>query len=218
MGPDDGYICQFDKSVNTFWADKTECTLGATFLYVLTSYHSSCISIVLSSGGFPLETLLSMTFCHAYIVLSPSPPSCSDSRKPDRYSPLPRRVLSAMDWERAVAQGFQCNRTFNQGSIVDRPDGAAALDELKATVPSCRWEYSVRPVYSWGERGTDQQATAGWLAALPVFEPHWQILMSYGLASGWVEWGGKRYEFTDAPAYAEKVRAGDPATHTREFT
>lgn len=28
--------------------------------------------------------------------------------------------------------------------------------------------------------------------------------MARGAASGWVDWGGKRYEFTDAPAYAEK--------------
>lgn len=32
--------------------------------------------------------------------------------------------------------------------------------------------------------------------------------MARGLASGWVEWGGKRYEFRDAPAYAEKNWGG----------
>ncbi len=31
-----------------------------------------------------------------------------------------------------------------------------------------------------------------------------QILMARGTASGWVQWGDQRYEFTDAPAYAEK--------------
>jgi tocopherol cyclase len=41
-----------------------------------------------------------------------------------------------------------------------------------------------------------------------VFEPHWQILQSYGLASGWVEWGDQRYEFKDAPTYAEKNWGG----------
>jgi tocopherol cyclase len=39
---------------------------------------------------------------------------------------------------------------------------------------------------------------------LPIFEPGWQILMSHGLASGWVEWRGRRFEFEQAPAYAEK--------------
>lgn len=31
-----------------------------------------------------------------------------------------------------------------------------------------------------------------------------QILMARGTASGWVQWGDRQYEFTDAPAYAEK--------------
>lgn len=35
-----------------------------------------------------------------------------------------------------------------------------------------------------------------------------QVMMSHGLASGWIEWGGKRYEFQGAPAYAEKNWGG----------
>ncbi len=31
-----------------------------------------------------------------------------------------------------------------------------------------------------------------------------QVLMARGSASGWIDWGGRRYEFTGAPAYAEK--------------
>ena len=36
------------------------------------------------------------------------------------------------------------------------------------------WDFSVEPQYGWGSLGK-QKATAGWLAALPVFEPHWQV-------------------------------------------
>lgn len=35
-----------------------------------------------------------------------------------------------------------------------------------------------------------------------------QILMAQGRASGWIEWGGQRYDFEDAPAYAEKNWGG----------
>ncbi len=35
-----------------------------------------------------------------------------------------------------------------------------------------------------------------------------QVLMSQGLATGWFDWGGRRIEFTDAPAYAEKNWGG----------
>lgn len=52
------------------------------------------------------------------------------------------------------------------------------------TMPSARWEYSTRPIYGWGDVGSEQLATAGWLAALPVFEPHWQICMASGLSTG----------------------------------
>lgn len=46
---------------------------------------------------------------------------------------------------------------------------------LPSTVKSVRWAFSVRPVLGWGNVGEKQQATAGWLASLPVFEPHWQV-------------------------------------------
>jgi hypothetical protein len=32
--------------------------------------------------------------------------------------------------------------------------------------------------------------------------------MAKGLATGWIEWGGRRIEFTDAPAYSEKNWGG----------
>jgi hypothetical protein len=37
------------------------------------------------------------------------------------------------------------------------------------------WAFSVSPRAGWGgDAQAKQRATAGWLAALPVFEPHWQ--------------------------------------------
>lgn len=52
------------------------------------------------------------------------------------------------------------------------------------TVKTARWEYSTRPVYGWGDVKSKQKSTAGWLAAFPVFEPHWQICMAGGLSTG----------------------------------
>jgi tocopherol cyclase len=31
-----------------------------------------------------------------------------------------------------------------------------------------------------------------------------QVLMSHGLATGHIDWAGRRYDFQDAPFYAEK--------------
>ncbi|WP_263971739.1 tocopherol cyclase family protein [Leptolyngbya ohadii] len=56
--------------------------------------------------------------------------------------------------------------------------------------------------------GKPQQSTAGWLSQFQIFEPGWQILMAHGLATGWIEWNGRRYEFVNAPAYGEKNWGG----------
>lgn len=101
-----------------------------------------------------------------------------------------------------MEEGFQATQTWHQGRIVPREEGAAG--DLRSTVDGCRWAFSVQPLCGWGRTGGRQQATAGWLAALPVFEPHWQVMMAHGLASGWIEWGGKRYTFENAATYAEK--------------
>ncbi|KAK7233830.1 tocopherol cyclase [Aureococcus anophagefferens] len=50
-----------------------------------------------------------------------------------------------------------------------------------------------------------QYSTAGWLASLgPLFSPHYQVLMSLGRATGFVEVDGERLSFARAPFYAEK--------------
>lgn len=58
------------------------------------------------------------------------------------------------------------------GAIVRAEAGATGT--LPSTVDRCEWSFTVEPRYGWGNAGEKQKATAGWLAALPVFEPHWQ--------------------------------------------
>ena len=115
-------------------------------------------------------------------------------------------VLPRDKFNNKVREGFQASATFHQGRIVANDSGASGY--LPSTVNSCSWELSIVPMTAWGDVSGRQRATAGWLASLPVFEPHWQVLMSHGEASGWIEWGGERYEFTGAPAYAEKNWGG----------
>lgn len=123
-----------------------------------------------------------------------------------KITPQLKGMLSESSFNAAVAEGFQASATWHQGRIIASEDGAAGT--LKSTVPSCSWALSIRPVIGWGDEGSRQRATAGWLASLPVFEPHWQVLMAHGEASGWIEWGGQRYDFTNAAAYAEKNWGG----------
>ncbi|KAK9835048.1 hypothetical protein WJX81_007145 [Elliptochloris bilobata] len=120
-------------------------------------------------------------------------------------APLGRMVPEA-HFNAAVEEGYQASLTWHQGALV--ADEAGAAGNLPSTVLGARWAFSVRPVSGWGAAHERQRATAGWLAALPVFEPHWQIVMAQGRATGWIEWGGQRYDFEDAPSYAEKNWGG----------
>ncbi|WP_414542529.1 tocopherol cyclase family protein [Nostoc sp. CCY0012] len=105
--------------------------------------------------------------------------------------------LLPAEFERYVQEGYQATATLNQGEIRD-----------PATGNYCRWLYEIQPVYYWGNQNSIQQSTAGWLSFLQIFEPGWQILMAHGWASGWIDWNGKIYEFTNVPAYGEKNWGG----------
>ena len=60
------------------------------------------------------------------------------------------------------------------GRIVAQHGSAGGQPE--SSVASAEWDFRVEPQFGWGDPGGKQKATAGWLAALPVFEPHWQVL------------------------------------------
>lgn len=107
------------------------------------------------------------------------------------------QYLTPTDFEHQVQEGYQATAKLNQGFIHD-----------PATKNYCRWKYEIEPIDGWGNQGSIQQSTAGWLSFLQIFEPGWQILMAHGLATGWIDWNGELYEFTKAPAYSEKNWGG----------
>jgi tocopherol cyclase len=107
------------------------------------------------------------------------------------------KYLTPNEFTKQIQEGYQATATLNQGIIRDPKNGNY-----------CRWEYEIKPIYGWGNPKNYQQSTAGWLSSLQIFEPGWQILMAHGLATGWIDWNGKIYEFTDAPAYGEKNWGG----------
>ncbi|MEL6928210.1 MAG: tocopherol cyclase family protein [Cyanobacteria bacterium J06600_6] len=106
---------------------------------------------------------------------------------------LQPQLLPSKEFATAIAEGYQATANLNQGCIYD-----PVRNEY------CRWSYQIKPVYGWGNAKQPQQSSAGLLSSLPIFEPGWQITMAHGLATGWIEWHGEKYQFTDAPAYSEK--------------
>lgn len=185
MGPSDSYLVQHGRDTAPFWADARALRLGHSFR------------------------------------------SAAASTSP----PPPRRLLPPAQFSSRVAEGFQCGPTWQQGRLVGDGCGAAggggragaatsAGEGPPSGVAACAWAYSVTPVAGWGagrEGATSghgsgevpqQRSTASWLSALPLFDPHWQVLCAHGLASGTVTWGDRTYSFRDAPFYAEKNWGG----------
>ncbi|MDX2239797.1 MAG: tocopherol cyclase family protein [Leptolyngbyaceae cyanobacterium bins.302] len=116
-----------------------------------------------------------------------------------RSQPEHGKVLQGLapdPFDQLVKEGYQMTPTWHQGKL-DDPTGKQVA-----------WAYAVEPVYHWGNSRAMQQATAGWLSFLPIFEPGWQVLVAHGWATGWIDWQGQRYEFEQAPLYAEKNWGG----------
>lgn len=107
------------------------------------------------------------------------------------------RFLPAAEFSARVPEGYQATATWHQGQLTDPGSGEVVT-----------WQYQTEPIYGWGHANQPQQSTAGWLSQFQIFEPGWQILMAHGLATGWIEWQGQRYDFTHAPAYSEKNWGG----------
>lgn len=84
-----------------------------------------------------------------------------------------------------VAEGFQASSTWHQGAIRNAP--GTIPGNIPAAVEHAKWAFNIRPVYGWGDSGRPQRSTASWLSVLPVFEPHWQVLMAHGIADGYLQ-------------------------------
>lgn len=115
----------------------------------------------------------------------------------DFGSATPAQFLLPGEFDRHIQEGYQATATWHQGTLYD-----------PSRNDTVRWQYSTEPLYGWGQPNQPQQSTAGWLSRFQIFEPGWQVLMAHGLATGWIEWQGQRYDFAQAPAYSEKNWGG----------
>lgn len=71
------------------------------------------------------------------------------------------------------------------------------------------FDFDIQAEIGWGgPEGFRQYSTAGWLAAFPVFEPHYQVLISKGLAQGSLRLNEETYNLNDARLYLEKNWGG----------
>ena len=161
MGPNDGYIAQTATDLRMFSADRNDLALG-TCLMPATSRRQGKVP------KRPLPAVRPALFIPCSWLLIAH--YCIDSW----------RLLQTV-FQDTIEEGFQATATWHQGAIRDAPGTCPGI--LPATVPCAKWAFNVRPVYGWGESGYPQRSTAHWLSSLPVFEPHWQVLMAHGKSS-----------------------------------
>lgn len=179
LGPNDEYLCRTFPNVHTFWAWKHALGLG----------HWGKVR----EGRGEREEELEGRRHSELKTHFPFPPASLASPYSLLLTP---HSLPPDQFIQHIQEGYQATATLHQG-ILQEPSGASA-----------RWEYQIQPVYGWGNANQSQRSTAGWVSSLQIFEPGWQILMAHGLATGWIEWNGKLYEFENAPAYSEKNWGG----------
>jgi tocopherol cyclase len=191
IGPKDGYLVQTDRDDTKFWASKNEQALGHVFAYTAAArkVHES-------------EQALRQ-----------------------------RTVLSTDEWYDSVDSGFQILPHHFVGKIRGVDGHHESAIQGQGAMGMCDFDFAVDHLCGWGDalsvdtdvggssssRGalkdgesetvkvtSKQKSTGGWLASYAVFEPHWQVTMADGRATGRITWQGQVYDFVDAPFYAEK--------------
>ncbi|GAB4462019.1 MAG: hypothetical protein OHK0037_12200 [Elainellaceae cyanobacterium] len=206
LGPDHKYLCRTFPNLCLFWGDRHALALShrrrsplsmrtaATHIPLFLSRVGRGQCSISNHSSNPLPPLLRGARGDHDTISNQS--LKHSSKYPDIRSPDHPLSIPPDDSSQFIEEGYQLTATHHQG-ILSEPGRHSA-----------RWCYSVQPVYGWGDRDRPQQSTAGWLSQFQIFEPGWQILMAHGLATGWVEWNGTRYSFSQAPAYAEKNWGG----------
>lgn len=114
-------------------------------------------------------------------------------------------ALAVPEWKRSVKSGFQILPDHFLGRIEGHDGSRGGVLEGMGDEGYCEFDFRVESVCGWGGGPSEQQrSTGGWLASYSVFEPHWQVTMADGKASGSVVWNDTNYTFSDEPFYSEK--------------
>lgn len=117
-------------------------------------------------------------------------------------------AMTAEEFCTNVESGFQMLSNRLQGKLVGHDGSRGGVLHGQGVEGECSYDMTIKPIAGWGDKESGQKSTAGWLASYAVFEPHWQVTMADGRATGSIVWKGKKYEFVDAPFYAEKNWGG----------
>lgn len=206
MGPGDGYVCQFARDTRTFWADPRRLALGAC-LQAASGATPPPRSVVPPAAfdAAVREGFQASTTWHQGRVVADEQGAAG----------APMSTVRTAEWCFSVRprQGWGSGGGESGGGGNNTPPP-----------PPCPAPFFAPSFSSPSSAAAGRPlATAGWLSAISLFEPHWQVLVADGLATGWVRWGdsgsgdgnstadgdkGRVRHFVDAPFYAEKNWGG----------
>jgi len=117
-------------------------------------------------------------------------------------------ALDPTEFSQRVETGFQMLPTRLQGKLNGHDGSLGGILQGQGIPGECSYDITINPISGWGDDDLGQKSTAGWLASYAVFEPHWQVTMADGRATGSVTWKNRTYTFQNAPFYAEKNWGG----------
>jgi len=218
MGPNDEYLVQADRDDTKFWAWEDSQSLGCTFNYKTKDEDDDGNRCTASdddgngSGRNEREDDWTTTTTTAMV------PEVWKERVESGFQMLPTRLLGRVVGHDGSLGGVHegqgipgsCDFDLTIQPISGWGDDAIIDNNNDDTNTTST---TTTPIIKNTKRkflskyGT-QKSTAGWLASYSVFEPHWQVTMADGLATGRTTWKGKTYDFKDVPFYAEKNWGG----------
>ena len=124
--------------------------------------------------------------------------------EPDANVDCTTTALEPFDWHRVVKSGFQILPDRFLGKIHGHDGSMGGVLPGQGVPGTCSFDFSVKPICGWGDTKGPQKRTGGWLSRFAIFEPHWQVTLADGRATGTITWQNRTISFVDAPFYAEK--------------
>lgn len=113
---------------------------------------------------------------------------CTFEYEPSVPSPTLLSTRTALhpddEWNSMVQSGFQMLPNRLQGKVRGHDGSLGGIYAGQGVPLDCDFDMKITPLSGWGSDQGEQRSTAGWLASYSVFDPHWQVTMADGRATG----------------------------------
>lgn len=218
MGPNDTYLVQADTNITKFWAYENCQAFGCIFDPnddTCNDQHRNDNNTLSSLPAIDTDLFLSQ-ICSGYQVLPTkmqgrvyghdgSFGGVMEDQGIYGSCEFDMDILPLSGWGDDDDHVVDDDHDHDEKLRIDTPKRLRWLHRFQFMSRKRKWRQSKQQKSSNRQRlSKNQKSTAGWLAKYSVFEPHWQITLADARATGYVNWNGTKYDFTNAPFYVEK--------------